>query len=140
MITGERKQEYLDFFNQVLDLSLKLEHVKMISEIDSNGNPLAVAIFNNANDSNCEISIASNGKWVASRRFIKECFKYVFITCGFNRATSVMEEKNTKAIKFNQRIGFEREFEGVLKNWYALGNHGVLAVMHKDKCKWIKGL
>lgn len=138
MITGERKQEYLDFFNAVLSVNFELDRVKMITDIDDKGDPQAVAVFNNCNDSNCEISIASNGYWKASRRFIYECFKYMFITCGLNRVTAIVEESNHKALDFDTRIGFEREFDGVLTNWFGMNNHGVVLVMHKDKCKWIR--
>jgi RimJ/RimL family protein N-acetyltransferase len=137
MINGQRKQEYLDFFNQILGSNRTLDSVKMIAEVDADDNPIAVVLFSNFNGFNMELAIASKAGWVASKRFFRECFHYAFNTCGALRVTSVVDERNTKALEFNRRIGIEREFDGVLKNWFGVAN-GILLVMHKDKCKWIK--
>jgi RimJ/RimL family protein N-acetyltransferase len=84
-----------------------------------------------------EIAIASKPGWSATRRFLRECFNYAFNTCGAVRVTSVVDVRNVKAIEFNQRIGSEKEFDGVLRNWF-VGSDGVLLVLHKENCKWIK--
>ena len=34
MITGDRKQEYLDFFNEILNLDLQLTDLQMLTELD----------------------------------------------------------------------------------------------------------
>jgi hypothetical protein len=136
MITGEQKQVYLDFFNQALNFDMQIQDLKMITETDSEGNPLAVAVFSNCSKYNMEISIASKPSWSASRRFIKECANYAFITCGVLRLTNYAEENNSKSLNFSKRLGFKREFNGVLKNWF--GNiNGVQLVMMKENCKWL---
>lgn len=137
MITGERKQEYLDFFNQVVGCNRTINSVKMITELDADGNPLAVVLFGNFNGFNMELAIASKSGWSASRRFFRECFNYAFNTCNAVRVSSVVDVRNVKALSFNQRIGVKREFDGVLKNWFGVAD-GVLLVMHKHECKWIE--
>lgn len=135
-ITGERKQDHLDFANRVLGVNFKIDNVKMISHVDDDGRPVAVVLFSNANKSGCEMSIATDGDWVATRGFIEECFKYVFLTCGFNRVYSVVEQGNIKALDFNERIGFKKE--ATLLHWFDLNNHGELLVMFKSECKWLR--
>lgn len=138
MITGEQKQEYLDFSNAILDFDLELSDVKMISELDAQGNVVAVSTFSRCSKYNMEISIASTPRWKASRLFVRECAKYAFVTCGVLRLTIYIAESNKKSIKFSERLGFVREFDGVLKQWF--GNEGgIQMVMFKDNCKWIKG-
>lgn len=136
MITGEQKQEYLYFFNRTLGLCMDIKDVKMITDLDGEGSPIAVSVFSNCSAYNMEIAITSAAKWKSSRRFIKECAKYAFVTCGVLRLTCYIPENNNKSIKFSKRLGFEREFDGVLKSWF--GNiNGVQLVMMKDNCKWI---
>ena len=135
-ITGERRQDCLDFANRILGVNFRLDNVKMISHVDENDQPCAVVLFSNANKSGCEMSIASDGKWVATRECLRECFYYVFVTCGFNRAHAVVEHENQKALIFNQRIGFKAE--AFLQSWFELNSHGVLLVMFKHECKWLR--
>lgn len=135
-VTGERKPEYLEFASRVLGVNYKLDNVKMISHVDDQGNPHAVVLFTNSNNSGCEMSIASNGKWIATNEFIRECFYYPFVTCGFNRVHSVVEKQNTQALQFNARIGFVQE--AFLNHWFDLNNHGILLVMFKRDCQWLR--
>lgn len=135
-ITGERNQDYLDFANRILGVNFRINNVKMISHVEDDGRPVAVVLFSNANKSGCEMSIATDGSWVATREFIEECFKYVFLTCGFNRVHSAVEHENTKALEFNKRIGFK--YEATLLHWFDLNNHGELLVMFKNECKWLR--
>jgi RimJ/RimL family protein N-acetyltransferase len=138
MITGERKQSYLDFSNLILGATRSLATVKMIADVDENDKPQAVVLFTNFNNFNMELSIASKPKWQSSRRFFKEVFNYAFNTCGAWRCTVVINETNVKSLDFCARLGFEMENEGRLKHFF--GEHdGFLMVMHKDKCKWIRG-
>lgn len=138
MIVGERKQHYLDFFNQILGADRELHEVKMISEVDENDQPLVVVIFSKFNGANMELAIASKAGWSASRRFLRECFFYAFVTCGAWRVTAVIDERNTKAIEFNQRIGMKKEFDAPLKHFFGEFD-GYLLFMPKSECKWIRG-
>ena len=114
---------------------MDIKDVKMITEIDEKGKPIAVSVFSNCSRFNMEISVASVKGWTASRRYIRECVKYAFVTCGVLRLTIYVPESNSKSLKFSNRLGFVREFDGVLKNWFGRIN-GVQLVMFKEN-KWL---
>ncbi len=135
-ITGERKPEYLEFASRVLGVDYKLDNVKMISHVDDDDKPHAVVLYTHSNKSGCEMSIATNGQWTATKEFIRESFYYPFVTCAFNRVHSVVEQQNTKALEFNTRIGFVQE--AFLNHWFDLNNHGILLVMFKQDCQWLR--
>lgn len=138
-ITGDKKRKYLNFFNKTLNGSRKFDRVKMISEVNDKDQPQVVVLFEWVNGlGNMQISIASRPGWVASRRFLRECFYYAFVTCGAVICTAIIDERNVKALAFNERIGMRKEYESPIKNFF--GNFdGWLVCMRKSECKWIKG-
>jgi len=137
VITGNQKQEYLDMFNAVLGLNLDLADLKMLTDIDAHGKPLAVVGFFNSSQYNLEMSIASVTGWTGTRFFAKACFDYAFNRCGAMRITCYARESNVKSIYFQTRLGFKREFSGVLKHWFGKED-GVQFFMLKKNCKWLK--
>lgn len=138
-ITGQRKRKYLNFFNRTLNGTRKLDRVKMISEVDQKDRPQCVVLFEWVNSyGNMQISIASRPGWVASRRFLRECFYYAFITCGAVMCSAIIHEGNEQALKFNRRIGMKSEFDRPIRNFYGEFG-GWVYCMRKDECKWIKG-
>lgn len=66
------------------------------------------------------------------RSYWKEVAKYIFEYCGVKRLTACVECDNIRAIKLNEKIGFERETTLPLA-----GRNGDLLIMvlWKDKCK-----
>ena len=137
MVTGNQKQEYLDLFNEILGMDLALCDLKMLTELDGNGNAMAVAGFFNSSEYNIEGAIASKQGWSATRFFARACFDYAFNRCGAARITCYTRVSNIKSIYFQTRIGFKREFDGVLKHWFGDEN-GIQFVMLKNDCKWLK--
>lgn len=135
-IVGEQKAEYLKFFNKTLGLNMALSDVKMITQINENGEPMAVATFSNCSKYNMEICLAARRGWTCSRRFIRECAKYAFITCGVRRLTSYVEVTNNKGINIHNRVGFHMEFSQPLKHWFG-DTDGLQFVMMKEDCKWL---
>jgi hypothetical protein len=139
LITGVKKRKYLNFFNKTLNGTRKLSEVKMISEVDDKDRPQVVVLFEWINNcGNMQISIASRPGWVASRRFLRECFYYAFVTCGATLCSAIVDERRVKALEFNERIGMRKEFDRPIRNFF--GNFdGWLLCMRKDECRWIKG-
>jgi hypothetical protein len=140
MITGEQKQEYLDFFNDIFGIKVKKEEVKLIAKIDEEGKPNLVVVFCNCDDKSVEILIAKNDKDRLSKGFIEECVKYIFVTCGFEMVFCYAEISNAKSNRLIKRMCFDREndeplsiespwFGQVVCNKY---------VMLKENCKWIE--
>lgn len=138
MITGDQKQEYLDFFNDILSLNMTLDDLAMLTETNQAGQPLAVVGFFNTNVNNMEVCVASKEGWSATRRFARICFDYAFFQCGVYRITCHARVSNIKSIAFQLRMGFDREFNGVLKHWFG-DEDGIQFVMLKENCKWLKG-
>ena len=137
MITGDQKQQYLDLFNKGLTLDLELADLKMLTELDVNGEPNAVAGFFNSSQYNIEGAIASKQGWSGNKSFAIACFDYAFVRCEAWRMTCYVRASNAQSIMFQERLGFKREFDGVLKNWFG-SEDGIQFVMFKNECKWLK--
>jgi len=62
-------------------------------------------------------------------------FDFPFNHCGLEKVFGIVNSKNTKAMKYDQKLGFKEalRFEGMHDNG------GDLVVLHMDKadCKWI---
>lgn len=74
------------------------------------GKIVAGIVFNNFNGSNatCHIAVDKPGRYLID--LLRRGAEYAFIQCRLNRLTGLVESDNTKAIKLDLHMGFEREF------------------------------
>jgi len=140
-ICTEQKIEYFIFASQVLGVRYRHEDgARVIANLANDGRILAVAVFNNFTDTNCELSIASDGsrRW-NSKSFIRAVFEYAFLQCRLLRVTGVIEADNETALKNSERHGFRRE--GVLRDWFIAEDgtvkDGILFGLLRKECKWL---
>ena len=135
MIDYEQNKKYIDFANRILSADFNATPSVTISNVDENGEILAVVIYTRFSKHNCEMSIATSGhkNW-ASKRFLKACYAYVFYQCGLKRITVVVDENNNQSITMCKKLGHVKE--GILHSWFGETN-GVIFRMKKEECKWL---
>ena len=97
---------------------------------------IAVALYNMLDESNINISLATdNPKW-CTRLVIKAMCHYPFIQLGLNRVTATVKQSNVKSVSLIERVGFT--FEGELRRYYQNGESAMIYGMTKDECRWLK--
>ena len=101
----------------------------------SDGEILAVAVFDGFSECDCNIHIASDGSGHAlSRGFLTAAFAYPFIQLNMRRVTGLVPASNTKALKFDYHLGFV--FEGRCRN--ALPNDDIIILgMLREECPFL---
>jgi len=98
---------------------------------------IAGVVINNFNGSNATVHIAVKKVTKQLPELLRHVATYAFVQCGLNRITGMVEEDNSKALAFDEKIGFEREF--VMKKGGTDGQDLVILVMWHEKCRWLKG-
>ena len=105
--------------------------------VEEDGEIIVGALFERCNGHNGILHCASDGRknW-ASREFIREVFKYPFVTLGYERLSTVISASNTETLAFDLHIGFEEEarFRGAAHD----GSDQIWLVMWRDKCRWLR--
>lgn len=96
---------------------------------------VGVVGFNGHNGACCQMHMAGEGKHWITRKFIREAFRYVFQTCGYNVVFGLVPSGNRVAYDIDIRLGF-KEFATIP------GAHpdGALhfLIMRREDCRWIK--
>jgi hypothetical protein len=73
-------------------------------------------------------------RW-ATRQVLRELFKFAFETWGCTRLTSIVSEKNQKAIKLNRQAGWRKC--GVVPRGYDGRTNAIVYSMLRDQCPWL---
>lgn len=98
-----------------------------------NGQLVGVVGFNGQNGASCQMHMAGEGKYWISRNFIREVFRYAFVTCGYNVVFGLVPSGNIVALEIDLRLGF-KELATIV------GAHpdGALhfLVMRREDCRW----
>jgi hypothetical protein len=106
-----------------------------LSVVDGVGELLAIMIYHNASQCNCEITCVTFKPCPLSRKVYRDLFAYPFLQCGFRRLSAVVKVSNSRSLDCTRRLGFS--VEGLLRNWYP-DCDGILFSMLKEECKWLK--
>lgn len=104
--------------------------------LEREGHVVAVVVFDNFSDVDCNIHIASDGSrsWM-SKELLASTFAYVFIQLGFPRVTGLVDADNEDALKFDEHLGFVRE--GYHPKAGASGGDMISLGMLRENCRWI---
>lgn len=99
------------------------------------GELVAVCAYDGFSDCDVNIHIASDGsRWWLTRHFLVSIFAYPFIQCGLRRVTGLVPGKNTQALRFNRKLGFQ--IEGRCRN--ALPDDDVVILgLLRSECRFI---
>lgn len=95
----------------------------------------AVVGFDSWNGASCQMHVAArDGHWV-TRELLRQVFWYPFVACKLAVVLGAVPSGNTRALKFNRRIGFTEvaRIEGAHPD-------GALVIMQlrRENCRWIK--
>lgn len=75
------------------------------------------------------------GRYWATRRFFRACFKYLFKQLGLRRVTGLVDASNLAARALNERLGFKQE--GVLRKRAPGGGDMIVYGMLREECRWL---
>lgn len=104
---------------------------------DETGNIRAVWVMVHTYSTHCDVHLASDGTrgW-ATRNTLGGLFGYIFYVLGATLAIGIVGAKNTAAQIAAIKLGFEikTRLPEIMDN----GDDGVMIVMHRDQCQWIK--
>lgn len=95
----------------------------------------AVAVFERFTEGDCHIHIATtNTGHAMSRQFIHAAFIYPFVQLRQRRLTGLVQTSNTRAMRFNLKLGFT--IEGRLRETHADDDTIVLGMLRRE-CRFI---
>jgi len=106
-----------------------------IGLIDDDGQPMAVACFDNYNEANINMHIAAvPGKRWLTREFLWYCFFYPFEQLKVKRITGIVASNNAAARRFDEHLGFT--LEATLKDAHP-GGDLLVYCMTREQCRWL---
>lgn len=132
-VDAKQDIRYLQAAEEVLAVKFEILP-RWLSVVGEGGTLLAVFIFHNASECNCEISVATFGPQPFTRKILRDLFSFPFQYCGFTRLSAVVKVTNTRSLSCVRRLGFSEE--GLLRSWYPECD-GILFGMLKEECKWV---
>jgi RimJ/RimL family protein N-acetyltransferase len=131
----------LKFASNILGVDFLSENGKAIGIAGKNGDIKAAVVYTHiiGDDTNtyndCMMHIAAKPKTLWARDyFLRAIFEYPFIQLGCSRVTTNVLELNTRALRLNERVGFQ--FEGIKRSAYN-GVNIIMMGMLKSECKYI---
>jgi RimJ/RimL family protein N-acetyltransferase len=101
----------------------------------NDGTLVAVVVYDSFSRADCNMHIASDGSghWM-TKQLVLHAFAYPFVQCGLRRVTGLVPAKNTRALEFDLKLGFE--VEGLCRN--ALPDDDIIVLgMTRDRCRFI---
>ena len=100
------------------------------------GEIVAAIVFQDANAYNVMMHVAANTskRWI-TRDLIYYTFAYPFLQMKVNRVTGWVSSKNETAVRFDEKLGFQRE--ATLRGAGEHGEDVYLYTMFKEDCKWL---
>jgi len=102
------------------------------------GELIAGCVYNNYRKGSYDIELsfaAIDQRW-ATRANIKSFLAYPYLQLGCRRVTAIVDERNTKAMKFLTKLGMK--CEGRMKIAMDGTHDAIIYGMLFDKCKWFK--
>lgn len=134
-ISLEQEEYYRWWWAQKQDADYVPGHGAVISILNDDGTPAAVALYTDYNTANINIHISAEpGKHWCTREFLWYCFRYPFVELGVKRLTGIVASSNAQARKFDENLGFT--LEATLKDAHPEGDLLVYK-MTKDTCRWL---
>lgn len=99
-----------------------------------NGVLVGVVGFTGHNGASAQMHMAGEGKHWISRKFIRESFRYAFVTCGYNVVFGLVPSGNTVALDIDYRLGFKEV--ATIADAHPDGALHFL-MMRREDCRWL---
>lgn len=96
-------------------------------------NLVGAVLYTNWRESAIEMACAFDGH--LTRRDLRGLFAYPFMQLGCYTVLSIVERRNDRARKFNERLGFKHL--GVIESGVSKGNDSIMYSMTRPQCRWI---
>lgn len=94
----------------------------------------AVVAFTGYNGSSLQMHMAGEGPWI-TRHYLREVFRYVFVTCDCKVAFGMVPSGNVKALDIDRRFGF-KELANI-EGGHPDGSLHIL-MMRREDCRWLR--
>ena len=123
-----------------------------IGQIDGLGNLVGGVVFENFTERDIHLHVAGSGKRWLTRRFLGECFRYVFQNLGCRRCTVAIAASNAASIRFCAGLevieddglclrdiggGLGFRYEGVLRAMLPDDEDLYIFGMLREECRWL---
>jgi hypothetical protein len=105
-----------------------------IGQMNMAGVLVGGCVFTNYTKRDIHGHLAGVGNWL-TRRFLGECFRYIFQTLGCVRATGIVAASNIRAQRFDESLGFV--YEGTLRQFLPNGEDAYIYGMLREECRWL---
>lgn len=103
-----------------------------------NGLIRAMVGYDHWTPNSVQMHICIVDKKAITKDFIKEGFKYPFITGGRGVVIGCTPADNEEALEFNRRLGFRETYR--VKDGWEEGVDVVIQEMRREECKWVASL
>lgn len=97
---------------------------------------VAGVLFDAWNGTNMWMHSAIESGAYLGREYPWYVFHYPFNELGCKRLTGLVEESNTEALRFNERLGFK--VEARLAGAASDGGDSLIMVMTRENCRWLR--
>jgi RimJ/RimL family protein N-acetyltransferase len=106
-----------------------------IGQMDGAGELVGGVVFHNFTGRDVHVHVAGLGPHWLTRRFLGECFRYVFFQLGCRRCTGLVARSNLAAQRFDLGLGFK--YEGVLRAYLPEDEDCYIYGMLREECRWL---
>lgn len=106
-----------------------------IGQLNSRGEIVGGAVFTNYTGRDIHGHLAGKGNWL-TRRFLGECFRYIFVHLGCARTTGIVAASNIRAQRFDESMGFV--YEGTLRKFLPNDEDAYVYGMLREECRWLR--
>ncbi len=107
-----------------------------VAVIDSNRNVLAIILYSQITNENCQMHIVSKSPKWAAKGVLQNIFGYAFGFLGLHRVTAVTRMSNTRAQKMLHMLSFNRE--GELREYFDGKENGIIFGLLSSECQFKK--
>lgn len=107
-----------------------------IGLLDRRGYLTAGVVFNQFTRTDVHLHIALLNVRSLSRRFIEECFRYVFWQLACARCTVMVASRNERSLRFVQKVGWR--WEGTIRELLPDGDDVHVFGMLRSECRWLR--
>jgi hypothetical protein len=96
---------------------------------------VCAAGFDRWTPNSCETHLWIRNPKDLTHHFIKEVFKYLFVTCDLGLVIGITPCNNKAAIRFNKKLGWKTVC--ILPDAYVAGTATAIQVIRREECRWI---
>ena len=121
-----------DWLNERIALPFSTDFKAMGRVVD--GQLVGVVGFTGYNEASIQMHMAGAGPHWMTRHFIREAFRYPFVTCRCSVVLASVPSGNTEALKIDRKLGFKEI--AIIEGAHPDGALHLLALRRED-CKWV---